>query len=133
MLRAFYALLFLLPTGAADQPKLTSAEARKLAIAAMPNAAKKSGVTIELDRGQSNCAVFHAYRDVGEPPFMRAATVGWWSVDLRTGEVWDEVNSKRVTTQQIETIQGTVRKRLGITDEEVSVAISKPCYDRYSK
>jgi len=40
---------------------LTSAEARQLAVAAMPKEAKSRGVTIELDRDQNGCEIYHAY------------------------------------------------------------------------
>jgi hypothetical protein len=124
-------LFALLPLSGFNQQRLTPAETRELAFTAMPKAAKVRGVRIELDREQSGCAVYHAYRDIGEAPLVRTLTLGWWSVDLQTGEVWDELNSRRVTTRQVEEIQHTLRKRLEITAEAISASISKPCYDRY--
>ncbi len=126
-------LLFLLPLSFADQQKLTSADTRKLALAAMPKrVATSRRVTIELDREQSQCAIYHAYQLSSGPPYM-TFTLGWWSVDVRTAEVWDDLNSKRVTNEAIEEIQGSVRKRLGVTPEEIAASISNPCYERYSK
>jgi hypothetical protein len=126
------ALLFaLLPLSGFNQQRLTPAETRELAITAMPKAAKVRGVRIELDREQSGCAVYHAYLNTGEAPAVRTLTLGWWSVDLQTAEVWDELNSRRVTTRQVEEIQHTLRKRLEITAEAISASISQPCYDRY--
>jgi hypothetical protein len=129
------ALLFLLiPVLGFNQQRLLSVESRKLAMAAMPkNEVKRSGVTIELDREQSQCAIYHAYRlSASGPPFM-TITVGWWSVDLRTAEVWDELNRKRAVNPQVDAIQRSVRRRLRVRGDEISTSISNPCYERYSK
>jgi hypothetical protein len=134
-------LLFSLPLSSADRKTLTQAEARKLALAAMPDEVRnppsvverdQRRVTIELDRDQSGCAVYHAYRVTPGDETM-TFTVGWWSVDLPTGEVWDEVYSKRVTNREIEAIQTAIRRRLRVTPAEASASISRPCYERYSK
>jgi len=102
-------------------------------MAAMPKKeVQKRGVTIELDRQQSGCAIYHAYGLTSGPPFA-TLTIGWWSVDLRTAEVWDELSSKRVTSGEIAAIQRTVRRRLGVKAEEISAAFANPCYERYSK
>jgi hypothetical protein len=94
---------------------------------------RSSDVTIELDREQSQCAIFHAYRlSRGGPPFQ-TFTIGWWSVDLRTAEVWDELNLKRVTNQRIEAIQRRVRRRFVVTADEIAASLSNPCYGRYAK
>jgi hypothetical protein len=127
------ALFALLPLWGVNPQQLKSAEARKLAVAARPAEVKSSDVTIELDREQSHCAIYHAYRlSKGEPPFQ-TFTIGWWSVDLRTGELWDELNSQRVTNRQIDAIQRTIRKRFGVSPEEIAGSRSKPCYERYVK
>lgn len=117
----------------AVQPRLSLAEARVLAVAAMPKEVKTRGVTIELDREQSGCAIYHFYTLGGIAPEFTAPTLGWWSVDLRTGEVWNEGHSERVTSRRILRMQRGVRKRLGVSDGEISAAIAKPCYERYSK
>jgi hypothetical protein len=74
---------------------MTTKEARGLAVAGMPNEAKGRGVTIELDREQSGCAICHAYGIGATAPQFFTVTLGWWSVDLRTGEVWDELRGHR--------------------------------------
>jgi hypothetical protein len=133
--KAVRALLFvLLPVSGFNQQRLTSDESRKLAVAAMPKTeVRGTGVTIELDREQTQCAIYHAYRlSIGGPPFM-TVTVGWWSVDLRTAEVWDELNRKRVVNPQIDAIQRSARRRLRVGPDEISSSISNPCYERKSK
>ncbi len=112
---------------------LKLSEARSLAWRAMSASdAGTIGVTFELDREESGCAVFHAWRTgKGEPP-LQTFTVGWWSVDLRTGEVWDELSSTRVTSQQIESIQRRIRRRLRVQDTEIAPSLANPCYKRYA-
>jgi hypothetical protein len=112
---------------------LTSAEARQLAVAAMPKEAKSRGVTIELDRDQNGCEIYHAYALGGIAPQFMTFTLGWWSVDLRTAEVWNELRSERVTGPQIEQMQRAIRKRLAVTMDEVAASVADPCYGRYTK
>ncbi len=118
-------LLFVLPLSAVNQLSVSSDEARSLVAALLPN---PQGVTVELDREQGQCAVYHAYH-LSKPPSM-TFTLGWWSIDNRTAEVWDDLNSKLMTNQRITEIQRAIRKRLGVTDDEVLKSISNPCYER---
>jgi len=117
----------------AVQPALTLSEARRLAVAPMPREAKSHGMTIELDRKQGGCAIYHVYSIGGEAAYFNTATLGWWSVDLRTAEVWNELGSERVTTPEIGRIPRELRKRLGVSDDEVSASIANPCFERYLK
>ncbi len=118
---------------AAGPATLKLSEARSLAWCAMSASdAGNVGVTFELDREERGCAVFHAWRTrKGERP-VQTFTVGWWSVDLRTGEVWDELSSTRVTSQKIESIQRRIRRRLRVQDTEVAASLANPCYERYA-
>src|SRR5262249_33600143 len=54
-MRALLGFFLLLPLSAADQ-RMTSAEARNLLLAAIPQKLKKPRITIELDQEQSGCA-----------------------------------------------------------------------------
>src|SRR4029450_2369502 len=92
-----------------------------------------TGITIELDREQNQCAIYHAYRlSIGGPPFM-TVTVGWCAIQLRASAVWDELNRKPAVNPQIDTIQRSVRRRLRVGPDEISASISNPCYERNSK
>lgn len=127
----FVGFLYLLPISSIET-RVTMVEARKLAIAAMPERqVRRPGVTIELDRQQSNCGVYHAYRD--DPSRTLAFTIGWWSVDLSTAEVWDDTRERRITNPQIDSLQRAIRNRLHVTTDEISSARSHPCYERYSQ
>jgi len=114
----------------AAQGRLTESEAQRLVLAAMPNEeAKSPSVTTELDHEHAGCALYHEYTLGGSAPYFNTATLGWWSVDLRTGEVWNE-NSKRITNSRLVRMQREIRRRLGVLDGEVSAAIANPCDDR---
>ena len=113
---------------AAGQSRMTVAEARKLVDAIIPaNEKRTPNLVIEVDREHDGCVVYHVYRD---SPSLIAFTVGWWSIDTRTAEVWDELARKRVTGQRITPIQRAIRKRLGVTDHEQNESALKPCYER---
>ena len=127
----FVGFLYLLPISSIET-RVTTAEGRKLAIAAIREGqVRRPGVTIELDREQSNCAVYHAYRD--DPSRTLAFTIGYWSVDLSTAEVWDDTRERRITNPQIDSLQRAIRNRLHVTTDEISSARSHPCYERYSQ
>jgi hypothetical protein len=116
----------------AAQRRLTQPEARRLALAAMPKEAKTRAVTVELDHEHNGCAIYHEYTLGGSAPYFNTATLGWWSVDLRTGEVWNE-HSERVTNSRLVRMQRGARKHHGVRDGEVSAAVANPCDERYSK
>jgi hypothetical protein len=132
---AFLAVVHL---SAADRPTLTRGEALKLVHAADPELkegtpggpkGRISGLIIDFDHEHDGCAVYRAYFENSERTF----TIGWWSVDVRTAEVWDDVKSERITSQRVASIQQAIRRRLGVTEEERSRSISKPCRDRNSQ
>jgi hypothetical protein len=125
-------LFFLSPLSAVNQSRVTQAEARRLVTTILPgDAARDRGLTVELDHEHDQCAVYHAFR-MSKPPSM-ALTLGWWSIDNRTAEVWDDLRFEHVTNQAISAIPRGIRKRLGVTDDEVLRSISRPCYQRDSK
>ena len=123
-------LLPLLPVpSAAGQRSLTPLESRRLVLAAKPSEARDHAVTIELDHEHNGCAVWHLYVPGGSVPEFNTATLDWLSVDLRTGEVWNFQNG-RIANVRVERMQRELRKRLGVSDAEVSAAIAKPCETR---
>jgi hypothetical protein len=122
-------LLVLLQFSAVGQSRMTVAEARKLVDAVLPADAKRAPhLVIELDREHDGCVVYHAYQ-AGTMTF----TLGWWSIDTRTAEVWSDLLFERITNQRLAPIQLAIRKRLGVTDKEQSASVSSPCYERDSK
>jgi hypothetical protein len=53
---------------AADKPRITDAEGRKLIDVVIPsNEKKRAGLITDLDREQGGCAVYHVYRDTPPP------------------------------------------------------------------
>jgi hypothetical protein len=62
-----------------------------------------------------------------------ASTVGFWSVDVRTGEVWDDLLFVRIDNERLLQLQQLIRERLHVREEEKVSAINTPCYSRPSK
>ena len=123
-------LHLLLQFGAIGQSRMTAAEARKLVGAVLSaNQKKLAKLVIEPDGEHDGCVVYHAYQSPGTMTF----TVGWWSIDTRTAEVWDDLIRERVTEKRLVPVQLTIRKRLGVTNNELSASIFNPCYERDSK
>lgn len=108
---------------------MTVAESRKLLDAVLPTHTKNiRHLVIELEREHHGCVVYHAYQIRGKMTFP----VGYWSIDTRTAEVWNDVIFERVTNKRLAPAQRAIRKRLGVTDNEQSASLSNPCYERDS-
>jgi len=123
-------LFVLLQFWAAGRYQMTDAESRKLVDAVLPTNTKHiRHLVIELEREHDGCVVYHAYQIRGTMTFP----VGYWSIDARTAEVWNDLIFERVTNKRLAPVQLAVRKRLGVRDNEQSAAISNPCYKRDSK
>ena len=113
---AAVAALSCIPLSSATAPQVTPLEARQMINAVLPPYKGKPPV-IELDREQDGCMVYHAYRD-SAPQFpgdaeIHTNTIGWWSIDIRTAEVWD-VHEARVESKRLALIQNKIRKRLRV-------------------
>jgi len=123
-------LFLLLQFRAAGQYQMTVAESRKLLDAVLPTHTKNiRHLVIELQREHDGCVVYHAYQIRGKMTFP----VGYWSIDTRTVEVWNDVIFERVTNKRLAPVQLAIRKRLGVTDNEQSASLSNPCYERDSE
>jgi len=120
---------------AADEPKLTRSDALRLIRAADPRMKPghpgfKNGISgrmIDLDHEHDGCAVYHAYYSSSFE--QRDETVGWWEIDLRTAEIWND-NDLRLANRQIERVQQAIRRRLHVTEEERSLSVSRACIKR---
>jgi hypothetical protein len=122
-------IFVLLQFWAAGHYQMTVAESRKLVDAVLPNVKNIRHPVIELEREHDGCVVYHAYQIRGTTNFP----IGYWSIDTRTAEVWNDVILERVTNKRLARVQLTIRKRLGVTDDEQSASLSNPCYQRDSK
>ena len=123
-------LWLLLQFWAAGQYQMTDAESRKLVDAVLPTHLKNiRHLVIELEREHDGCVVYHAYQIRGTNTFP----VGYWSIDTRTAEVWNDLIFERITSKRLIPIQLAIRKRLDMTDSEQRASISNPCYGRDSK
>jgi hypothetical protein len=122
-------LFVLLQFWTAGQYQMTDAESRKLVDAVLPTNMKNiRHLVIELEREHDGCVVYHAYQIRGTMAFP----IGYWSIDARTAEVWNDLILERVTNKRLAPVQLAIRKRLGVTDNEQSASLSNPCYERDS-
>ncbi len=123
-------LFVFLQFSTAGQSRMTVAEARKLVYAVLPNSVKTHPhhLVVELDRDHDGCLVYHAYQRPGTITFP----VGYWSIDTRTAEIWNDLTSERISNKQLARVQLAIRKRLGVTNNEQGASLSNPCYERNS-
>jgi len=121
-------LFLLLQFWSAGQSQMTEGESRKLVAALVPNVKKIRHQVIELEREHDGCVVYRVYQIRLGNDFP----IGYWSIDTRTAEVWNDVVFERVTNKRLASVQLVIRKRLGVTDDEQSASISNPCYQRKS-
>lgn len=104
---------------------LTVQEARALAHEALPQATKRlPGLTLWLSEEDQarpgDCLTFDVlWSNTG----TGSDHVGFWSVDMHTGEVWEPILCKRVTNASLSKLQQSIRKRLGVTDREYREAL----------
>jgi hypothetical protein len=65
---------------------------------------------------------FEVFQAVPDPPSGRIR----YSVDLRTGEVWDEGSREKLTSPSLKKLQSAIRNRIGLTADEYR-KIGRPC------
>jgi hypothetical protein len=100
------AMVALLQIQASTPSTITIADARQLVYASIPKIEQTHrGLVMDLDREHEGCAVYHVYRDRSD---LMAFTIGFWSIDVRTGEVWDESTQVRVTNERVAQIQRAI-------------------------
>jgi hypothetical protein len=107
---------------------ITLDEARSLAYEALPSDTRKlPGLALLPDEGRDRpvkCVWFDALWDNPNG----SVHIGFWAVDMRTGEVWSPILCKRVTNRTLRKLQQAIRKRLGVTEAEYRAALKKsPC------
>ena len=96
--------------------KITAAEAEALVVRA-----------VESTRGARGGFVIES--DSSEPPYkfeVRAANpthptqplIDFFFVDADTGDVWSDIVCKEYTSPSLKKLQQTIRKRIGLTDQE---------------
>jgi hypothetical protein len=99
-------MVALLQIQASTPSTITIADARQLVYASIPKIEQTHrGLVMDLDREHEGCAVYHVYRDRSD---LMAFTIGFWSIDVRTGEVWDESTQVRVTNERVAKIQRAI-------------------------
>jgi hypothetical protein len=120
----------------AQSRTMTIEEARRLAYEALPSDTKKlPGLALLPDEGREKpvkCVWFDVLWDNPNG----SVHVGFWAVDMRSGEVWAPILCKRVTNGTLRKLQQAVRKKLAVTKAEHQAALRhSPCCtaEHYSK
>ena len=116
--------------GSEKSGTVTVQEARLLVRAALSAQTKQlPGLTLwispEDEAKPPKCLTFDV---LWSNPGPGSVHVGFWSVDMRTGEVWEPVLCKRVTNASLKRLQQSFRKRHGVTEAEYRDALTRgPC------
>jgi hypothetical protein len=105
-------------------------EARELVKMALPEKTKKlPGFTLWLTQEDEahppKCLTFDV---LWSNPGPGSVHVGFWSVDMQTGDVWNPMLCEKINNPSLRAAQQTIRKRLGITEDIYRDAIThNPC------
>lgn len=107
---------------------LTDSDVKALAFAALPSqTAKLPGLTLEVGKrkASSKCTVVDV---LWNNPGQGSPHVLFYSVDLRTGDVWMPMSCERASNSRLQKLQLAVRKRLHVTEDEYNESINRaPC------
>lgn len=131
-------LALLVPSALSETRMISLEEARKLVWLALPKATRKlPGLTSYPDQCSEppcRCRTFDILWSNPNP--AGSVHSGFYTVDLRTGEVWTPILCKRVANRALEKTQRGIRKQLGVTEAEYRKGLAHtPCCapDRYAK
>jgi len=97
---------------------LTQEEARELTIAALDPTARqlpKLGLDLEGDAADPDYYRFEV--TWGNP--KGSVVVGHFGVSRATGDVWKLIPCEKVTSSELEKLQGELRKRIGLSRDEL--------------
>lgn len=112
----------------AETPTMSLDETRKLAESALPKEARKlPGLTLTPGPCEApcRCRTFNVLwsNPAGSPHCC------FYTVDTRTGEVWEPFLCRRATNRALAKAQRAIRKRLGVTELEHRQALKSPPAD----
>lgn len=119
-------LALLAPLALSETRTIPLEEARKLVQVALPTAARKlPGLTLVPDKCAQppcRCRTFDILwsNPTGSPHY------DFFTVDIRTGEVWISILCRRVSNRELRRMQREIRKRLSVTAEEYKQVLATP-------
>jgi hypothetical protein len=124
-LKPLLALVLLLAASASVSPqgvtprRLTFEEGRKLALAALESDSKKlPGLDVE-NYSNPNFPDFYFFSVTwGTARSERGGTVEQIAVDAITGDVWDGVVCRKITSPSLRKLQSSVRQQIGLSKSE---------------
>ena len=115
-----FTLFFNIPhaTGSDQTRNLTEAEARQLAIHALPPDARKlPKLRLDVMTGLG-APGFYWFEATAAVP-NGSPVLGHFAVNEATGDVWDPVWCKKISLPDLKPLQRTMRKRIGISGKDV--------------
>ncbi len=124
------ALLVTLHQGSSrnERREISEAEARGLAKAALRKEVRNlPDLRLDLQRGYPDRPGFYWFEATA---FVRDASpvLGHFAVNRRTGDVWDPVGCKKLTSPDLKSAQQSVLKRISMSDRELRrLALIRPC------
>lgn len=120
---AFNLAIFLsLPAPAGSDPsrKLTEAEARQLArLALAANARTLPGLRFDSYEGYPGRKGFYWFEITALVPDDVSPILGHYAVNQATGDVWEPVQCRKVTSAELTTLQRSLRKTISLTDRDL--------------
>lgn len=116
------------PSASQTSSKLTIKEAQELVYFALPPATKRlPGLGLEPSKDATrDCLTFDI---LWSNPGPGSAHVMFYTVDLRTGELWSGIPGvyTHIVTDSIIRRQRDIRKRLGVTEQAYRERMAHPC------
>ena len=94
-------------------------EARALVLRALKGspAIRLRGFALEDIEGSSN-KQFYVFEGQWNNPDAGSIVAGHYAVDAKTGDVWNALACEEFTSHELGKLQATIRKRIGLSDEE---------------
>lgn len=119
----FNLALFLSISAVADSGyrKLTQAEARQLATMALPRFARElPDLRLDANNGYPGVSGFYWFEATASVPDQTSPILGHFAVNQTTGDVWDPVSCRKVTSPDLRNLQARMRKRIGLADRDLA-------------
>lgn len=120
---AFTSMIFLSLSAAAgtnQSRKLTLAEARDLArLALAPSARTLPDLRFDPYQGYQGRPGFYWFEITASVPDDVSPILGHYAVNQATGDVWEPVQCKQVTSSDLSALPRRIRKRIALADQDL--------------
>jgi hypothetical protein len=100
--------------------KLTEAEARELArLALAPNARTLPNMRFDTFEGYPGRPGFYWFEIAASVPDGVSPILGHYAVNQATGDVWEPVQCRKVTSFELTTLQHRIREVISLTERDL--------------